>query len=89
MRRLPQSFHNSTIAVGDRPEHDDIEVYVQALRLGHQLGLDCRLWCQDLADAYRAYPVKEPSHAFMLLQPPTGPTLWRHRALPFGSTASV
>ena len=55
--------------------HAEMEVYVQALRLGHQLGLDSRLWCQDLADAYRAYPVREPSHAFMLLQTPTGPAL--------------
>ena len=84
-----RSHDNSTILVSDRPEHDDIEVYVQSLRLAHSLGLQSCLWCQDLADAYRSFPVMCPNHAYMLLGTPSGPTLWRHRALPFGSTASV
>ena len=70
-----RSYHNSTISVGDRPEHDDIEIYVQALCQSHRLGMKSCLWCQDLADAYRSYPVRDPSHAYMLLGTPTGPTL--------------
>ena len=84
-----RSFHNATIQAGDRPEHDDIEVYIQVLRLAKQLGLQPQVWCHDLADAYRAYPVRSPEEAYMLLQTISGPTLWRHRVLPFGSSASV
>ena len=84
-----RSFHNSTVQVGDRPEHDDIEVYISALRRAQALGMRPQLWCQDFSDAYRAYPVLDPSHAYLLLGTARGPTLWRHRALPFGSTASV
>ena len=84
-----RSFHNSTIQVGDRPEHDDIEVYISVLRRAHARGLRPQIWCQDFSDAYRAYPVSDPCQAYLLLGTPAGPTLWRHRALPFGSTASV
>ena len=95
-RRLAQgpevrrSHHNnSTIEVHDRPEHDDIEVYIQVLRLAKLLGMEPEIWCHDLADACRAYPVRDPAEAYILLNTLTGPTLWRHRVLPFGSPASV
>ena len=39
--------------------------------------------------AYRQCPVKEPSHAFMLLQLPTGTSVWRHSVLPFWAAPSV
>ncbi|CAE7252463.1 DNMT3B [Symbiodinium sp. CCMP2592] len=84
-----RSHHNSTIEAHDRPEHDDIEVYIQVLRLAKKLGLQPEIWCHDLADAYRAYPIRDPAEAYMLLNTLSGPTLWRHRVLPFGSSASV
>ena len=59
-------LHNSTIAAGVRPEHDDIEVYTQVLRLATQLGMEPEIWCHDLSDAYRAYPVRDPAEAYML-----------------------
>ena len=62
-----RSFHNSTIQVGDRPEHDDIEVYISALRRAHSLGMQPEIWCHDFSDAYRAYPVLDPAHAYLLL----------------------
>ena len=73
-----RSFHNSTIHVTDRPEHDDIEVYVSVLRKARQCGLEPEIWCQDFSDAYRAYPVLDPCHAYLLLGTAAGPTLWRH-----------
>ena len=80
---------HSTIEAHDRPEHDDIEVYIQVLRLAKLLGMEPEIWCHDLADACRAYPVRDPAEAYILLNTLTGPTLWRHRVLPFGSPASV
>ena len=49
----------------------------------------CCIWAQDLHAAYRQYPVQDPSHCYVLVMTPSGPTLWRHRVMPFGATASV
>lgn len=51
--------------------------------------MECRLWGTDHQDAYRNLPVKEPQDAYTILQTPTGPTLWLHCALMFGSIGSV
>ena len=50
-----RSHHNSTISVRDRPG-----VYVETIRRARRLGMDPQVWCQDLSDAYRSYPVQEP-----------------------------
>ena len=49
----------------------------------------CHTWCQDLAAAYRQFPVRNPAHGYTVLLTPAGPTLWRHNSLCFGATGSV
>ena len=46
------------------------------------------LWGVDHEAAFRQLPA-DPNHTFVILQTPSGPTLWRHNVLMFGSTASV
>lgn len=54
--------------------------------MGHQR---CETWCQDLAAAYRQFPLRTPAHGFTVLLTPEGPTLWQHNCLSFGTTGSV
>ena len=84
-----RSHHNSTIKALDVPAHDTVDTYVQLIRFLRGLGLRCTIWCQDLWAAYRQYPVARPDEAYVLLQLPHGPSLWRHSVLPFGSSSSV
>ena len=84
-----RSFHNSTVFASDSPPHDDVGVYVAMIRFLADMGFSPHIWAQDLDSAYRQYPVENPDHCFVLLATPQGPTLWRHRVMPFGATASV
>ena len=84
-----RSFHNDTIEAFDIPPHDDIGVYVAMVRHLHSEGHCALIWAQDLHSAYRQYPVQTPSHCYVIVMTPAGPTLWRHRVMPFGATASV
>ena len=84
-----RSFHNSTIEAYDSVPHDDIQKYVELARAYSQQSSLCKFWAQDLASAYRQFPVKHPEDCYTVLNTPSGPLLFRHRALPFGSSASV
>ncbi|CAE6943486.1 unnamed protein product [Symbiodinium sp. CCMP2592] len=84
-----RSFHNDTVQAFDIPPHDDIGVYVSMVRHLHASGEFGMIWAQDLHSAYRQYPVRSPSHCYVIVMTPDGPTLWRHRVMPFGATASV
>ena len=84
-----RSFHNSTIEAYDAVPHDDIQKYVELARAYSRQRSLCKFWAQDLASAYRQFPVKHPEHCYTVLNTPNGPLLFRHRALPFGSSASV
>ena len=84
-----RSFHNSTIEAYDSVPHDDIQKYVELARAYSQQSSLCKFWAQDLASAYRQFPVNCPEDCYTVLNTPSGPLLFRHRALPFGSSASV
>ena len=84
-----RSFHNDTVEAFDTPPHDDISVYVSMIRHLRFTGRLAFIWAQDLESAYRQYPVAEPAHCYVVVMTPDGPTLWRHRVMPFGATASV
>ena len=86
-----RSFHNDTVEAFDVPPHDDIGVYVYVSLIRHLAaeGEFAMIWAQDLHSAYRQYPVADPSHCYVVVMTPDGPTLWRHRVMPFGATASV
>ena len=78
-----RSFHNSTIEAYDSVPHDDIQKYVELARAYSQQSSLCKFWAQDLASAYRQFPVKHPEDCYTVLNTPSGPLLFRHRALPF------
>ena len=85
-----RSFHNDTVCCFDTPCHHGVEDHLKIARDFHQLGHQrCETWCQDLAAAYRQFPLRTPSHGFTILITPQGPTLWRHHCLSFGATGSV
>ena len=84
-----RSFHNDTVEAFDTPPHDDIGVYVSMIRHLRASGEFVVIWAQDLEAAYRQYPVADPAHCYVVVMTPDGPTIWRHRVMPFGATASV
>lgn len=84
-----RSAHNMTVRAADSPLHHDIEVYLQAIRFAFGMGCTPLVWGHDLQAAYRQLPVSQPGHCVSLLMTPSGPSIWRHRALPFGAIGSV
>ncbi len=46
-------------------------------------------WTQDLAGAYRQFPVRYPDDCYVAITTPKGVYLFRHHALAFGAVASV
>ena len=46
-------------------------------------------WTQDLAGAYRQFPVRRPDDRYVAILTPRGVYLFRHHALAFGAVASV
>ena len=86
---LRRSGHNSTVLVRDVPHHDDLDVF---LRVAHTYALDgssCYAWSQDLAGAYRQFPIRNPNHSFVAINTPDGTALFRHHAMAFGAVGSV
>ncbi len=85
-----RSFHNSTVQCHDSPHHHGVDEHMKIAGAFHHLGFHhCETWCQDLAAAYRQFPLRCPSHGFTTLLTPGGPTLWQHHCLSFGATGSV
>ena len=86
---LRRSGHNATVMVRDTPHHDDLDVFI---RVAHQYSLDgaeTQSWSQDLAGAYRQFPVRNPNDCFVAINTPQGTFLFRHHAMAFGAVASV
>ena len=86
---LRRSGHNATVMVRDVPHHDDLDVF---LRAAHRYALDsrpCYSWSQDLAGAYRQFPIRNPNHCFVAINTPQGTVLFRHHAMAFGAVGSV
>ena len=86
-----QSGANSTVSVPDTPAYHGVDAFVHVARA---LSAECapgdlRVWGLDHEAVYRQLPVANPDHTFVILNTPSGPTLWRHNVLMFGSTASV
>ena len=68
------------------PYHDDMYVsLVRHLAAREEFAL---IWARDLRSAYRQYPVSCPSHGYVKVCG-RHDTLWSHRVMPFGATASV
>ncbi|CAE7836892.1 unnamed protein product [Symbiodinium sp. CCMP2592] len=84
---------NDTVGVPDTPAYHGIDAFVHLARAvrssSHPRQGGLRLWGLDHEAAYRQLPVEDPSHTFVVLNTPQGPTLWKHNVLLFGSTASV
>ena len=78
-----RSGHNSTVLVDDGPVNHRPAKFLRA----H--GKTPWLWGTDQEAAYRQMPIEDPGVTWVILFTPSGPTLWRHRALLFGSVASV
>eukprot|EP00435_Cladocopium_sp_Y103_P052359 s456_g16.t1 len=74
----------------DCPDYHDVGSHLTVMRhlqdLGHGLP---ELWGHDLAGAYPQIALRPGDSSYTMLIVPEGPTLWRHRAAPFGATASV
>ena len=85
-----RSCHNSTVSVADAPHHDTVDEFVALARhlfdAGHS---DLQIWGHDHEGAYRQLPLRNPNEAFLILNTPAGPTLWRHNVLLFGAVGSV
>ena len=88
-KTMRRSGHNSTVMVRDTPHHDDLDVFI---RVAHQYsleGAETQSWSQDLAGAYRQFPVRNPNDCFVAINTPQGAFLFRHHAMAFGAVASV
>ena len=84
-----RSGHNSTVTAFTTPHHHDVKTFsMLALATDVSAGPP-KIWAQDLASAYRQFPVKEPNHCWCALNTPEGTVLVRHRSLMFGASASV
>ena len=84
-----RSWHNACMVAYDAPIHHGVDYYVQLCRWHAQHGHTPEVWVHDLDAAYRQIPVRDVDKAYMILQTPSGPSLWRHNALCFGAAASV
>ncbi|CAE7206135.1 unnamed protein product [Symbiodinium natans] len=84
---------NATVGVPDSPAYRDITAFVELARAIRKNNSPAdgavQLWGVDHEAAYRQFPVSEPNHTWVILSTPSGPTLWKHNVLMFGSTASV
>lgn len=80
---------NMTVTVTDGPVNHRTPTFLGVARCFAHSGAHCLLWGSDQQDAYRQLPVRCPDDTFVILRTPSGPTLWHHHALLFGSTGSV
>ena len=84
-----RSWHNARMVAHDAPIHHGVDYYVQLCRWHAQHGHTPEVWVHDLDTAYRQIPIRDVDKAYMILQTPSGPSLWWHNALWFGAAASV
>ena len=86
-----RSLANSTVGVEDTPAYHDVSAFVKLARALRSAGVreKLMLWGLDHESAYRQLPVANPEDTYVILNTPSGPTLWRHNVLMFGGTASV
>ena len=86
-----RSGHNSTCTMRDQPSHHTLDHFASLALLDHTMwphhGI--HVWGHDHDGAYRQLPLDDPRQAYVLLITPSGPTLWSHNVLRFGSSASV
>ena len=74
----------------DQPYHHTPDHYTWLAQYTCKQSPDTPLvWGHDHDGAYRQLPLSDPSIAYVLLLTPSGPTLWHHHVLLFGSAASV
>jgi len=86
---LRRSGHNSTVLVRDVPHHDDLDVFLRVAHTYSIYGSRSHAWSQDLAGAYRQFPIRNPNHCFVAINTPEGTVLFRHHAMAFGAVGSV
>ena len=84
-----RSGHNATVIAHTVPAHHDIHTFSDLARALPVGAGDPMVWAQDLAGAYRQFPVAKPEDTYCALLTPEGPLLLRHHALMFGAAASV
>ena len=84
-----RSGHNGTILAKDVPYHHDIASFVNLARAQATMTDLSSIWAQDLAGAYRQFPVREPNDCFCVLMTPDGALILRHHAMMFGAASSV
>ena len=84
-----RSGHNSTVEAGDIPTHHFVDDFVQLARRTAEIDTDLKVYGHDLLNAYRQWPVDQPSTCGTFLPTTEGMTLWFHNAMCFGAAASV
>ena len=85
-----RSGHNQACQMTDQPYHHTPDHYTWLAQYTCKHSDEIPLvWGHDHDGAYRQLPLSDPSIAYVLLLTPTGPTLWHHHVLLFGSAASV
>ena len=84
-----RSGHNQACQMADQPYHHTPDHYTWLAQYTCQSSQETPLvWGHDHDGAYRQLPLDDPS-IYVLLLTPSGPTLWHHHVLLFGSAASV
>ena len=85
-----RSGHNQACQMTDQPYHHTPDHYTWLAQYTCKHSDEIPLvWGHDHDGAYRQLPLSDPSIAYVLLLTPTGPALWHHHVLLFGSAASV
>ena len=85
-----RSGHNQACQMTDQPYHHTPDHYTWLAQYTCRSSQEVPLvWGHDHDGAYRQLPLDDPSIAYVLLLTPSGPTLWHHHVLLFGSAASV
>ena len=84
-----RSGHNSTVEAEDIPTHHFVDDFVQLARRTAEVDTDLQVYGHDLLNAYRQWPVEQPSVCGTFLPTSHGMTLWFHNAMCFGAAASV
>ena len=85
-----RSGHNQACQMTDQPYHHTPDHYAWLAQYTCRSSQEVPLvWGHDHDGAYRQLPLDDPSIAYVLLLTPSGPTLWHHHVLLFGSAASV
>ena len=84
-----RSRRNETVEGGDVPPTHRVNTFIAISNEFRSQGFTTHLWGADHESAYRQLPVANPDQTHVLVRIPGGWTLWKHRCLLFGSTASV